>query len=66
MTVRVVSLRSREASEARVGGTAAERAALVAELSERLWAVTGRPLPTYTRAIADQSHDAVMALDDRD
>lgn len=50
MTGRVVPLRSDEASDARVGGTAAERLALVRELSERMWALSGRPVPTYTRA----------------
>ncbi len=50
MTVRVVPLRSREAAEARVGGTAADRVALVARLSEELWALTHQPLPAYTRA----------------
>ena len=47
---RVVPLRSREAGDARVGGTVAERVALVAELSRMLWARTGRANPTYTRA----------------
>jgi len=50
MTVRVVPLDSPEAGEARVGGTAAERLALVARLSESSWALTHRPLPSYTRA----------------
>ena len=50
MTVRLVPLDSREAGDARVGGTAAERILLVATLSEMLWAHTRRPLPTYTRA----------------
>ena len=49
MTVRVVSLQSREASESRVGGTVTERLALVGELSEMLWARTRRPLPAYSR-----------------
>lgn len=30
--------------------TAEERIALVWTLSERMWELTGRPLPTYTRA----------------
>ena len=50
MTARVVSLTSREAGEAIVGGTVAERIALVAELSESMWRLTGRPLPVYSRA----------------
>lgn len=49
MTVRVVPLHSPEARDSRVGGTAAERVALVVRLSEELWARTQRPLPTYTR-----------------
>lgn len=50
MTVRIVPLGSPEANESRVGGTIAERVALVAELSAMLWVHTGRPLPVYTRA----------------
>ena len=50
MTARVVPLRSDEAGDARVGGTAEERLALLAELSRRMWALTQRPLPSYTRA----------------
>ena len=49
MTARVVPLGSDEAGDARVGGTAAERLALVAELSRRMWALTKRPIPSYTR-----------------
>ena len=49
MTARVVPLRSDEAGDGRVGGTGAERLALVAELSRRMWALTKRPLPSYTR-----------------
>jgi hypothetical protein len=30
--------------------TAEERIAMVAELSARMWELTGRPLPSYTRA----------------
>jgi hypothetical protein len=50
MTARVVPLRSDDASDARVGGTAEERLALLAELSQRMWALTQRPLPSYTRS----------------
>ena len=50
MTARVVPLSSDEASEARVAGTAEERLALVAELSRRGWLLTGRSIPSYTRA----------------
>ena len=49
MTVRIVPLRSDEAGDGRVCGTAAERLALVAELSRRYWAMTKQPIPTYTR-----------------
>ena len=50
MTVRLVPLQSLEAGEARVGGSAGERVALVARLSEMLWLRTGYPFPEYTRA----------------
>ncbi len=50
MTVRIVSLHSRDAGDARVGGTASDRLALVAKLSARAWALTGRELPKYTRS----------------
>ena len=50
MQARVVPLASEEAGEARVGGTASERVALVLELSRMLWTRTGRSNPTYTRA----------------
>jgi hypothetical protein len=49
MTVRVVPLRSAEAGDTRVAGTASERVALVAVLSAAMWAQTQQPLPTYTR-----------------
>jgi hypothetical protein len=44
MTVRIVALTSEEAGGARVGGTAAERIALVGQLSRRMWdkRATGR------------------------
>ena len=50
MTIRVVPLHAREAGDATVGGTVAERLALVARLRETSWALGGRPLPTYPRA----------------
>ena len=50
MVVRLVPLGSDEAADARVGGTVAERLALVGELSHRSWALTRQPLPSYTRA----------------
>jgi hypothetical protein len=49
MTARVVPLRSHEAGDARVGGTMEERLALLAEISRRAWALTGKPTPSYTR-----------------
>jgi len=50
MTVRIVPLNSREASEAWLGGTVTERLAVVAELTALGWALTKLPLPRYTRA----------------
>lgn len=49
MTARIVPLGSDEAADARVGGTVAERLALVGVLSRRMWDLTKRPVPTYTR-----------------
>ena len=49
MTVRIVPLQSDEAGDARVGGTVAERFALVGELSRRMWRLTKQPLPSYRR-----------------
>jgi hypothetical protein len=49
MTARIVPLASNEANDARVGGTVDERLALLAELSRRAWASTGKPIPSYTR-----------------
>jgi hypothetical protein len=49
MTGRVVPLTSDAAADGRVGGTIEERLALVSVLSWRAWALTKRPLPTYTR-----------------
>ena len=49
MTARVVPLQSDEAGDARVGGTPEERIALVSELSRRMWDLTKRPMPSYTR-----------------
>jgi len=50
MTARVVSLASEDAGDPRMGGTAAERVAAVAELTQTAWTLSKRPLPTYTRA----------------
>ena len=49
MTVTVVPLQSDEAGDGRVDGTAAQRLAIVADLSRRMWALTRRPVPAYTR-----------------
>lgn len=49
MTARVVPLRSDAAGDGRVAGTPAERLELLAELSRRMWALTGRPRPSYDR-----------------
>ena len=50
MTARVVPLASPEAGDARMGGTVEERLAAVAELTAEAWRLSGRPLPSYTRA----------------
>ena len=47
--VRIVPLRSSEASDSFVEGTIDERLALVSLLSRRAWELTGRPHPTYAR-----------------
>ncbi len=49
MTARVVPLTSDQAGDSRVPGTADERLALLRELSARMWALTGNPMPTYPR-----------------
>jgi hypothetical protein len=49
MIVRVVPLRGREAGEPPCPPTASERIALVTWLSREMWALTGRPLPSYSR-----------------
>lgn len=50
MTVRWVPLGSRDAGESRVYESVAERLQLVDQLSESGWALSQRPLPTYSRA----------------
>lgn len=50
LTVRVVPLASPEAGDPRMGGSVDERVAAVAILSAEGWRLSGRPLPTYTRA----------------
>jgi hypothetical protein len=49
MTARIVPLQSDEAGDGRVGGTAADRLSLLADVSSRMWELTKRPRPTYTR-----------------
>ena len=66
MSVRVVPLHSPEASDARVGGTAAERIALVLTLSETSWERTGRKRPTYTRSKMPVLVTTLGARRDRD
>ncbi len=48
--VRIVPLSSDAAADAYVEGSIDERLALLARLSRRAWAATGRPIPSYTRA----------------
>ena len=50
LTARVVPLTSPEAGDPRMGGTLEERVAAVAVLTAEGWRLSGRPLPTYTRA----------------
>ena len=49
MTARVVPLASAEAGDPRMGGTVEQRLAAVTQLSSEAWALSGRPLPAYTR-----------------
>ena len=66
MTARVVLLHSDDVGEARVGGTAAERLALVAELSRHSWVLTGRPFPAYARETMPVLVSRLGARPDRD
>lgn len=66
MTVRIVPRNSREASDARMGGTVTERLAVVAELTELGWALAKLPLPTYTRATMPVVVTTRSALNDDD
>lgn len=63
MTARVVPLHSREAGDARMGGTLEERVAAVGELTLSAWRLAGRSLPSYTRATMPV---AVRTLADHD
>jgi hypothetical protein len=49
MTARVVPLDSDEAGDARVAGTPTKRLAILADLSRRMWDLTKRERPAYTR-----------------
>lgn len=49
MTYRVVGLESAEARDARLGSTAAERLAMLDELSRLAWEASGRTFPMYER-----------------
>lgn len=49
MTVRIVSLESDEAGDARMGGTVEARVAAVAQLTLEAWRLADRPIPSYTR-----------------
>lgn len=40
----------READRPPVGETVEERLAMLADMSQRAWRLSGRPMPTYTRA----------------
>jgi hypothetical protein len=66
MTVRIVPLHGAEASDSRVGGTVAERLALLTSLSERLWTLARRPLPVYTRATMPIVVSTLGSRSDRD
>jgi hypothetical protein len=50
MTARVVALGSAEAGDRRMGGTVDERVAAVTALTLEAWRLSGRPLPSYSRA----------------
>ena len=66
MTARVVPLDSPEASDSRVGGSAADRLRLLSQLSMRAWALTKRPLPRYTRSTMPITITVLGARPDRD
>lgn len=50
MPVRVYQLGNEPGNDLSGQTTAAERLRMVAELSERFWALTGSPIPSYSRA----------------
>ena len=47
---RVLRLTDRQVDDLSESTTAEERIAMVAVLSERMWEITGHPLPTYSRS----------------
>jgi hypothetical protein len=66
MTVRRVPQGSREAADARVGGSVNDRLALVSVLSLSAWADSGRPLPAYRREDMPVRRTTLRARHDRD
>jgi hypothetical protein len=50
MPIHVYRLGDEPGNDLSAQTTAAERLQMVAELSERFWALTGNPTPTYSRA----------------
>jgi hypothetical protein len=50
MTARIVALSSPEAADGHTGGTMEERLAAVGVLTSEAWRLSGRDLPSYTRA----------------
>jgi hypothetical protein len=50
MTARVVTLANQESGHARMGGSVADRLAVMRELTDLGWALAKLPRPAYTRA----------------
>ena len=50
MTVRIFSLGAEPSDDLSATTTVEERLAMVLELSARMWQLTGKQLPQYTRA----------------
>lgn len=50
LTARVFRLGDEPGDDLSAGTTPEQRLAMVAELSRRMWELTGRPIPSYTRA----------------
>jgi hypothetical protein len=50
LPVRVYRLGEEPGDDLSAVSTPEQRLAMVAELSRRMWTLTGRPLPSYTRA----------------